>query len=72
MTENLTIKVEHGHGYALSRGMSVLPSIWTGSKYKRGDHVLAILDEAFRYVFDLIGTDSSSAAASVELIRPRV
>lgn len=34
----------------------------------RGDHVLAVEDDASRYVFDLIETDRSSAAASVELL----
>ncbi len=34
----------------------------------RDDHVLAVEDDASRYVFDLIETDSSSAAAIVELL----
>mgnify|MGYP006289570065 CR=1 FL=1 len=34
----------------------------------RGDHVLAVEDDASRYVFDMIETDRSSAAASVELL----
>lgn len=35
---------------------------------EQGDHVLAVEDDASRYVFDLIETDRSSAAASVELL----
>ena len=34
----------------------------------RGDHVLAVEDDASRYVFDMIETDRSSAAARVELL----
>ena len=34
----------------------------------RGDQVLAVEDDASRYVFDMLETDRSSAAASVELL----
>jgi len=34
----------------------------------RGDHVLAVEDDASRFVFDMIETDASSAAASVALL----
>jgi putative transposase len=35
---------------------------------ERGDHVLGVEDDASRFVFDMIETDSSSAAVSVDLL----
>lgn len=46
-------------------GVTIPPGLVTND---RGDSVLAVEDDASRYVFEMIETDSSSAAASVDLL----